>query len=108
MISEIDVNELKNLLESEKKENIYFIDCREQEEWNEGHIPGATLLPLSDFQNTFETVLKDKNKKVIIQCRSGKRSMNACMFLLSKGFQDLVNVEGGILAWNEAGFEIKK
>ena len=108
MISEIDVNELKNLLESEKKENIYFIDCREQEEWNEGHIPGATLLPLSDFQNTFETVLKDKNKKVIIRCRSGKRSMNACMFLLSKGFQDLVNVEGGILAWNEAGFEIKK
>lgn len=107
MISEIDVHELKSLLETEK-DNMYFIDCREQEEWNEGHIPGATLLPLSDFQNTFESYLKDKNKKVVIQCRSGKRSMNACMFLLSKGFENLVNVEGGILAWNEAGFEIKK
>jgi rhodanese-related sulfurtransferase len=107
MISEIDVNELKSLLEAEK-DKIYFIDCREQEEWNEGHIQGATLLPLSDFQNTFESVLKDKSKKVVIQCRSGKRSMNACMFLLSKGYEDLVNVEGGILAWNEAGFEIKK
>ena len=106
MISEIDVHELKSLLETEK-DKMYFIDCREQEEWNEGHIPGATLLPLSDFQNTFESVLKDKNKKVVIQCRSGKRSMNACMFLLSKGFENLVNVEGGILAWNEAGFEIK-
>ncbi len=106
MISEIDVNELKEKLDN--KEDMYFIDCREQEEWNEGHIPGATLIPLSDFQNTFENVLKDKNKKVVIQCRSGKRSMNACMFLLSKGYSDLVNVEGGILAWNEAGFEIKK
>lgn len=107
MISEIDVHELKSLLENEK-DKMYFIDCREQEEWNEGHIQGATLLPLSDFQNTFESVLKDKSKKVVIQCRSGKRSMNACMFLLSKGFENLVNVEGGILAWNEAGFDIKK
>ncbi len=106
MITEIDVQELKAKLE--KKEDLYFIDCREQEEWNEGHINGATLIPLSSFQENFESILKDKNKKIVIQCRSGKRSMNACMFLLSKGYKDLVNLEGGILAWQEAGFEVVK
>ncbi len=105
MIKEIDVQELKNKIEN--KDNFVFIDCREQEEWDEGHIPGATLLPLSAFQEKYEGVLTDKNATIVIQCRSGKRSMNACMFLLSKGYSNLNNLEGGIIAWHEAGFPIK-
>ncbi len=105
MITEITVNELKEKLD--KKEKMAFIDCREQEEWDEGHIEGAILVPLSIFQEKFESVLPDKNTKVVIQCRSGKRSMNACMFLLSKGYSDLVNVEGGIMAWSQAGYPVK-
>ncbi|AUN99676.1 rhodanese-like domain-containing protein [Bacteriovorax stolpii] len=105
MIKEIDVQELKSKLDN--KENFVFIDCREQEEWNEAHIEGATLIPLSTFQEKYETVLTDKNAPIVVQCRSGKRSMNACMFLLSKGFSDLNNLEGGIMAWQEAGFPVK-
>lgn len=105
MIKEINVKELKDKIDN--KENFVFIDCREQEEWDEAHIPGATLLPLSVFQEKYEAALPDKNATIVIQCRSGKRSFNACMFLLSKGYSDLVNVEGGILAWNEAGYPIK-
>lgn len=106
MIKEIDVQELKTKLDN--KDNFVFIDCREQEEWDEAHIQGATLLPLSVFQEKYEAVLADKNATIVLQCRSGKRSMNACMFLLSKGYSDLVNVEGGILAWAEAGFPVKE
>ena len=105
MIKEIDVQELKNKLDN--KQEFAFIDCREQEEWDEAHIDGATLLPLSVFQENYENVLKDKNAPIVIQCRSGKRSMNACMFLLSKGYTDLSNLEGGIMAWAGAGFPIK-
>jgi rhodanese-related sulfurtransferase len=104
MIKEIDVQELKTKLE--RGEKFQFIDCREQEEWDESHIDGATFIPLSSFQEKYEAVLKDKNETIVIQCRSGKRSMNACMFLLSKGYSDLVNVEGGILAWTAAGFKV--
>ena len=86
---------------------MYFIDCRELQEWNEGHIEGASLLPLSEFQQKYESVLKEKDAKIVMQCRSGKRSMDACMFLLSKGYSDLNNLEGGILAWTQAGFPIK-
>ena len=105
MIKEIDVQELKNKLD--KGEKFYFIDCREQEEWDDAHIQGATLLPLSEFQEKYEGVLPQKDATIVVQCRSGKRSMNACMFLLSKGYNDLYNLEGGILAWNEAGFPVK-
>ena len=88
MITEIDATELKEKLsnKSNNQDEFYFIDCREQGEWDEGHIEGATLIPLSEFPEKYEPVLKDKNKTVVVQCRSGKRSMNACMFLLSKGF----------------------
>jgi rhodanese-related sulfurtransferase len=104
MIKECDVQELKAKIDA--KENFQFIDCRELEEWNEAHIPGATFIPLSEFQTKYESVLTDKNAEVIIQCRSGKRSMNACMFLLSKGFTNLTNVEGGIMSWIQEGFPV--
>jgi rhodanese-related sulfurtransferase len=105
MIKEIEVDELKSKLE--KGEKFYFIDCREQEEWDEAHIEGATLIPLSVFPQNYEEVLKDKSAQIVVQCRSGKRSMNACMFLLSKGYSDLNNLEGGIMAWSAAGFPTK-
>lgn len=104
MIKECNVTELKEKLDS--KAPIQFIDCRELAEWNEGHIPGATLLPLSELEQKYPAVLTDKNAQIVIQCRSGKRSMNACMFLLSKGYTDLTNVEGGIMSWMENGYTV--
>lgn len=105
MIKEINAKELKDKIDSGEK--FYFIDCREQQEWDEAHVPGSTLLPLSEFQEKFESVLTEKDASIAILCRSGKRSMNACMFLLSKGYSDLNNVEGGILSWIDSGFQIK-
>ena len=84
---EITVQELKTKIDN--KDKMYFVDCREQEEWDEAHIPGATLIPLSEFQTKFESVLTNKDAEIVIQCKSGKRSMNACMFLLSKGYNNL-------------------
>lgn len=104
MIRECDVRELKAKLDS--NESIQFIDCREPQEWNEGHISGATLLPLSQLEATYEAILKDKNTPIVIQCRSGARSMNACMFLNSKGYADLTNVRGGIMSWMQEGYPV--
>lgn len=106
MIHECDVRQLKQKLDAQEK--IQFIDCREQQEWNEGHIPGATFLPLSEFEQKYQSILNDKNATIVIHCRSGKRSMNACMFLLSKGYTDLTNVEGGIMGWMQEGYPISQ
>ena len=104
MIKECTAKELKEILNSNQQ--IQVIDCREVPEWKEAHIKGVTLLPLSDFEAKYESVLTDKNTPVVIHCKSGKRSMNACMFLLSKGFSDLTNVEGGIMSWMQEGFSV--
>ena len=98
MIREIDARELKEKMD--KGETYQF------NEWNEARIEGATLLPLSEFEAKYQSVLTDKNKPIIIHCRSGKRSLNACMFLLSQGYSDLTNVEGGILGWINEGYPV--
>lgn len=106
MINSMDVLELKEKMD--KGEKIILIDCREQDEWDAGHIPGAKFVPLSRFQELYKSELpSDKDAQIIMQCRSGKRSLNACMFLQGEGYEDLINLEGGILAWQENGFPIE-
>jgi rhodanese-related sulfurtransferase len=104
MIKECSASDLKEKLNA--KEKFQFIDCRESQEWLEVHIEGSTLLPLSEIEAKFESILKDKNSSIVIQCRSGARSMKACIFLLSKGFNDLTNVEGGIMSWIQEGYPV--
>jgi rhodanese-related sulfurtransferase len=106
MIKSMNVNDLKTKLDND--ENVVLIDCREQGEWDEAHIAKANLLPLSVFPGVYEELLKDKDAEIIIQCRSGKRSLNACQFLMEQDFTNLTNLEGGIMAWTAAGFEVKK
>lgn len=103
-IKSMDVDELKSKLEN--KENLVLVDCREQDEWNSGHIPQAQFLPLSELEERFGE-LSDKGATIVMQCRSGQRSMRACEFLASKGYTDLTNLEGGILAWVENGYDTK-
>ena len=83
-----------------------LIDCREQDEWDDKHVDGFTLIPLSCFEQSLE-VLKDKEADIHIMCRSGKRSMNACLFLEENGYSNLFNCDGGILKWIEEGHEVK-
>lgn len=103
MIKIMSVNELKAKLDN--KEEIVLIDCREQNEWDAGYIDGAILMPKSTIVETY-TDLKDKDAEIIVQCRSGKRSMDVCQFLKDEGYTNLTNLEGGILAWMEVGNDI--
>lgn len=103
-IKSMDAKELKGKFD--KKEDFILVDCREQGEWDAGRIPGAIFLPMSEIENRFEEL--DKNKTIIVQCRSGKRSLNVCHFLNDNGYSDLTNLEGGILSWQEEGFEVEE
>jgi len=102
-IKSINAPELKTKLD--KKESLILVDCREQNEWATGKIPGAIFIPLSEFPEQSEEKLKNKDAQIILQCRSGKRSMQAAYFLEEQGFTDLTNMEGGILSWNEEGYQ---
>jgi rhodanese-related sulfurtransferase len=84
--------------------NVYVIDVREQWEYDEGHIPGITLLPMGEVAARLSEIPTDK--EVIITCRSGNRSGQVADFLRQQGFDNVHNMEGGILAWEEAGLPV--
>lgn len=86
--------------------DVYLLDVREVYEYNEGHIPGITLLPLGELPNRLSEIPTDK--QVIVTCRSGNRSQQAVNFLLDQGFDNVHNMDGGILAWEAAGLPVDR
>ena len=106
MITSINSKELKEKLDA--KEDFILIDCREQNEWDAGHIAEAKFIPLSEFKELHKEILSNKEAQIVMQCRSGKRSLNACQFLLGEDFENLINLEDGIMGWENNGFETIK
>lgn len=82
------------------------VDVREDNEFLAGHIPGATLLPLSRFNPTAVPAVPE-GKRLLIHCRSGSRCGMAAMLLAASGYQAPIHrLTGGIIAWAQAGGEI--
>ena len=96
-MTNITVEELKQRIDN--GETIHLVDCREPHEYAEANM-GGKLVPLGKIQTMQVEELEDlKEEEVIVHCRSGHRSMIACMVLDQLGFKNTVNVTGGILAW---------
>jgi len=97
---EIDVAELRRRVD--EGESFQLIDVREQYEWEICNLAGAgaRLVPLQTLSQALEEL--DRDRPVVIHCRSGPRGANAVAYLRTVGFEDVVNVAGGILAWAEA------
>ena len=101
-IKTVDVSTLKKWLDN--KEAV-VVDVREPGEFHSGSIPGANLLPLAMISNDQLPALG--GKKLVLHCRSGKRSATACEKLLVRDPElELFNLEGGILAWMQAGMPL--
>ena len=88
--------ELQNKLNA--KENFVLLDVRTQEEFNAGHIPTAILLPYDEINLKAATVLPDKEKEIVVYCRSGRRSAIAKKALVELGYKDVKDF-GGISRW---------
>ncbi len=95
-MKEVTVQDLKKMMDH--NEEFQLIDVREPFEYEVSNLNGLNI-PLAGI-----VIEQDKVKKdvpVVIQCRSGKRSAQAVMLLEQQGFDNLSNLEGGILAWKE-------
>jgi rhodanese-related sulfurtransferase len=96
MMKIVDVKTLKQWLANNE---VVLIDVREPQEYVESNIPQAKLIPLGII--TRDALPELSGKKLVIHCRSGKRSATACEKLISEDpTLDIYNLEGGILAWN--------
>lgn len=99
-------------MESKDHPSYQLVDVRQPGEYQQGHIPGALLMPLAEVAS--RTAELDPTKKTIVYCRSGVRSRSGCEIMARLGVEQLYDMEGGITAWNgeqaeggvEAGLDI--
>lgn len=88
-----------------EKSKLYLLDVRQPEEFRDGHISGAKLIPLGELQQRIKELPKDQ--EILCICRSGNRSSSATRLLQSAGYQ-ATNLNGGMIAWSRAGLPVKK
>ena len=98
---EIDVTEVKKMLDSKKK--FKLIDVREPFECEICKIDGTVLIPLGTIQEKRLENLNglEKNDEIILHCKAGVRSMKAAIVLKELGFKNIKSMKGGILEWSE-------
>lgn len=102
MYEQITAEDAKKIMDSGEEHII--LDTREQDEFDEGHIPGAILIPYTEIENKAEEMLPDKDKLILVYCRSGRRSKIAAESLSKLGYTN-VKEFGGIIDWP---YEIEK
>ena len=88
--------EAKEIMDTEQ--NYIILDVRTEEEFAEGHIAGAILIPDYEITEKAESVLTDKDQQILVYCRSGRRSKNAASQLVELGYSN-VKEFGGIIDW---------
>jgi adenylyltransferase/sulfurtransferase len=95
----MSVKELKDKIDANGGvKNFRLIDVREPHEWEIAHIPGAQLIPLGQFAAHMNEL--DSAEEIVLQCKTGARSMKALDLLRGAGFRKVKNLKGGILAWS--------
>lgn len=96
MIQEITCTELKTLLQA-NPDKYFLIDVRQPFEQSDGRIEPSILIPLSELPARVAELEEYRNRSIVVYCRSGSRSFQACMYLQACGFDDVANLKGGIL-----------
>jgi rhodanese-related sulfurtransferase len=86
------------------QQGVFFLDVREQSEWDTFHIPNTTLIPLGELPNRLNELPRDQ--LIIVVCRSGHRSAQGRDILLNAGFTNVVSVAGGLTEWSNQGYPI--
>lgn len=87
------------------EQGVFFLDVRSQEEWDQSHIAGSTLIPLDDLQNRLDELPKDQ--EIVVVCQSGHRSQSGVTILQQAGFTRVSCLSGGLLAWTAAGYPVE-
>jgi len=90
---------------SMREEGAFVLDVRNQDEWDAGHVPGATLIPLPQLESRLAELPPDQ--EIVVICRSGNRSATARDILLDAGFSAVTSVAGGFNQWASNGYDIE-
>ena len=101
-IKEIEAPQLAEMLG--QNADIQIVDIRQPAEIASGTVPGAELMPMHTIPLRIQEIKQDK--PVVLVCRSGARSAQACMFLAQNGFENVLNLRGGMMGWAGSGLQM--
>lgn len=96
-VQSMDWQEAISFMDERDKEDVTLLDVRQPGEYEQGHLPGAVLLPLGELAQRASEL--DADDHIIVYCRSGVRSRSAAQLLKANGFDKVYNLSGGILSW---------
>jgi rhodanese-related sulfurtransferase len=100
--NEINVDEAYKLYQSK---GAFFLDVREQSEWDSFHIPGTMLVPLGQLPQRLSEIPKDQS--IVVVCRSGNRSASGRDILKQAGYTNVTSMAGGVTTWKTQGYPIE-
>src|SRR5438034_6193385 len=103
-IDEVDPVRARELIESGDP---LIVDVREQDEWDEGHVPGAIHIPRGHLESRIERAAPDPSRPVLLYCSAGNRSAFAAKTLAELGYDDVVSLAGGFTDWKRNGFPVE-
>jgi len=103
-IDEISTIEAHERLAS--SEHPLYVDVREPDEWEEGHIPGAIYTGRGRLEQRIEGLVPDKSRELVVYCSAGSRSVFAAKVLEELGYENVVNLAGGFADWKRNGFDV--
>src|SRR5256885_779933 len=103
-ISELDATQARELIEDGAP---VVVDVREQDEWDEGHIPGAVHIPRGHLESRIERAAPDHSRQVLVYCSAGNRSAFAAKTLEELGYKEVASLAGGFTDWKRNGFPIQ-
>ena len=104
-IHTISVQELKKRRDTDPK--LCLIDVREDHEWQAQRIPGALHIPKDNLTATIATTVPKHTQPIYLHCHAGVRSLYAAHCLLELGYKEVYSIDGGIAAWEKAGYAIE-
>jgi len=103
-IAEVDAARARALIDSGEP---VVVDVREQDEWDEGHIPGALHIPRGHLESRIERTAPDPSRQVVLYCSAGNRSAFAAKTLEELGYDDVVSLAGGFTDWKRNGYPVE-
>jgi len=98
----VSAAEAKAMIESDP--SLLILDVSSQVEYQEAHLKGAVNIQLSDLSARMGEL--DRNSAILVCCRTGRRSAQACSALVERGFTKVYNMEGGVAAWIDSGYPV--
>lgn len=106
MTKDISIEEYRANFTGDDAPEYLLIDVREPDEYEQGHLPGAILMPMSEFQMRMDEL--DEDATIVLVCATGNRSSRVGDFMTAQGYSDVYNLLDGTMGWMMRGLPVER